>query len=80
MIGGETLAEDAIADLHRRIVENRLPSDGVGTWREQPVVEAYVSRIAGDVSAERRLKVVVDAGNGVAGLVAPGFWRTSAAR
>lgn len=71
VIGGETLAEDAIADLHRRIVENRLPSGGVGTWREQPVVEAYVSRIAGDMAAERRLKVVVDAGNGVAGLVAP---------
>ena len=71
VIGGETLAEDAIADLHRRIVEGALPADGSGTWREQPVVDAYVARIAGDVAAERRLKVVVDAGNGVAGLVAP---------
>ena len=71
VIGGETLAEDAIADLHRRIAEGRLPTDGHGTWREQDAVEAYVSRIAGDVSAERRLKVVVDAGNGVAGAVAP---------
>jgi phosphomannomutase/phosphoglucomutase len=71
VIGGETLAEDAIADLHRRIVEGRLPRDGGGTWREQSVVDAYVSRIAGDVAAERRLKVVVDAGNGVAGAVAP---------
>lgn len=71
VVGGETLAEDAIADLHRRIVEGRLPAEGGGTWREQSVVEAYVSRIAGDVAAERRLKVVVDAGNGVAGAVAP---------
>ncbi|MGE7137891.1 phosphomannomutase/phosphoglucomutase [Luteibacter sp. NPDC031894] len=71
VIGGETLAEDAIVDLHRRIAEGRLPSDGGGTWREQPVVDAYVSRIAGDVAAERRLKVVVDAGNGAAGEVAP---------
>ncbi|NID16745.1 phosphomannomutase/phosphoglucomutase [Luteibacter yeojuensis] len=71
VIGGETLAEDAIADLYRRIDEGRLPADGGGTWREQPVVDAYVARIAGDVAAERRLKVVVDAGNGVAGAVAP---------
>jgi phosphomannomutase/phosphoglucomutase len=71
VIGGETLAEDAIADLYRRIAEGRLPTDGGGTWREQPVLDAYVSRIGGDVAAERRLKVVVDAGNGVAGAVAP---------
>ena len=71
VVGGETLADEAIADLHRRIAEGRLPQDGVGTWREQSIVDAYVSRIAGDVSAERRLKVVVDAGNGVAGAVAP---------
>jgi len=71
VVGGETLAEGAIADLHRRIVEGRLEEDGLGTWREQPIVDAYVAKIAGDVSAERRLKVVVDAGNGVAGAVAP---------
>ena len=71
VVGGETLAEGAIADLHRRIAEDRLQEDGLGTWREQSIVEAYVAKIAGDVSAERRLKVVVDAGNGVAGAVAP---------
>jgi phosphomannomutase/phosphoglucomutase len=71
VVGGETLAEGAIADLHRRIAEGRLEENGVGTWREQPVIDAYVAKIAGDVSAERRLKVVVDAGNGIAGAVAP---------
>jgi phosphomannomutase/phosphoglucomutase len=71
VVGGETLAEGAIADLHRRIAEGRLEEDGLGTWREQSIIDAYVAKIAGDVSAERRLKVVVDAGNGVAGAVAP---------
>ena len=71
VVGGETLAEGAIADLHRRIAEGRLEEDGLGTWREQPVIDAYVAKIAGDVSAERRLKVVVDAGNGIAGAVGP---------
>jgi phosphomannomutase/phosphoglucomutase len=71
VVGGETLAESAIADLHRRIVEGRLEENGVGTWREQSIVDAYAAKIASDVSAERRLKVVVDAGNGVAGAVGP---------
>ncbi|UPG85569.1 phosphomannomutase/phosphoglucomutase [Luteibacter aegosomatis] len=72
VIGGETLSGDAIADLHRRIVERRLPEGGQGTWREQSVTEAYVGRVVGDIAeADRRLKVVVDAGNGIAGPVGP---------
>jgi phosphomannomutase/phosphoglucomutase len=35
------------------------------------VFQDYLDRISGDVQVERRLKVVVDAGNGVAGGVAP---------
>ena len=31
----------------------------------------YIERISGDVQVERRLKVVVDCGNGIAGAVAP---------
>ena len=71
VVGAETLADAAITDLYRRIVDGRLREDGVGTWREQSIIEPYVARIVGDVSAERRLKVVVDAGNGAAGVVAP---------
>jgi len=71
VVGGETLADDAIADLYRRIADGNLPEGGEGTWRDQSVTDAYVARIAGDVQAERRLRVVVDAGNGVAGSIAP---------
>jgi phosphomannomutase / phosphoglucomutase len=71
VIGGETLAEDAIADLYRRIGAGGLPTGGHGSWREQSVADAYVNRVADDVSTQRRLKVVVDAGNGAAGEVAP---------
>ncbi|UPG94274.1 phosphomannomutase/phosphoglucomutase [Luteibacter aegosomatissinici] len=71
VVGGETLAEDAIADLYRRIAGGGLPTGGHGSWREQSVVDAYVNRVADDVSTQRRMKIVVDAGNGAAGLVAP---------
>jgi phosphomannomutase / phosphoglucomutase len=71
VVGGETLAEDAIADLYRRIAAGGLPTGGHGNWREQSVLDAYVNRVADDVSTQRRLKIVVDAGNGAAGAVAP---------
>ncbi|HEY4090670.1 MAG TPA: phosphomannomutase/phosphoglucomutase [Luteibacter sp.] len=71
VIGGETLAEGSITDLYRRIAAGGLPTGGHGSWREQSVVDAYVNRVADDVSTQRRLKIVVDAGNGAAGEVAP---------
>ena len=72
VIGGETLYGDAITDLHARIADNRLHSAASpGGVNERDISDDYVDRIASDVQAARRLKVVVDAGNGVAGEIAP---------
>jgi phosphomannomutase / phosphoglucomutase len=71
VIGGETLAERAIQDLYVRIAEGRLEQGGAGNARRVDVVPDYIERVAGDVQAERPLKVVADAGNGIAGSVAP---------
>jgi len=71
VVGGETLAEAGIQDLYRRIAEGELPSGGQGAVREVDVGPDYIERIVSDVLTERRLKVVVDAGNGIAGKLAP---------
>ena len=71
VIGGETLAEDAIQDLHRRIVEGRL-AEGHGSLRQHDITGEYIERIASDIQTGRVLKVVVDCGNGIAGNTAPG--------
>ncbi len=72
VIGGETLAGDAVLDLHTRIAERRLhTADAPGTLSERDVTPDYVMRIASDVQLGRPLRVVVDAGNGVAGEVGP---------
>jgi phosphomannomutase/phosphoglucomutase len=70
VVGGETLAEDAIQALYSRIAESRF-STGSGGLQVLDVADDYVERITGDVQAERRLKVVVDAGNGIAGALGP---------
>ncbi|MCL7715852.1 phosphomannomutase/phosphoglucomutase [Stenotrophomonas mori] len=72
VIGGETLSGEAITDLYRRIAEGRLQTaDAVGGLQQREVVADYVQRIADDVQLDRPLKVVADAGNGVAGAVVP---------
>ena len=71
VVGGETLSEGAIQDLYRRIAGGALESGGHGGLRHVDVVPDYIERITSDVQAERRLKVVVDCGNGIPGAVAP---------
>jgi phosphomannomutase/phosphoglucomutase len=72
VVGGETLSGKAIEDLYARIAEGRLQeSSSHGNWQQRDVGQEYLERIASDVQLDRRLKVVVDAGNGVAGAIAP---------
>ena len=72
VVGGETLSGDAITDLYARIAEDRLrEAETPGTLQQRDVSDDYVARIASDVQIDRPLKVVVDAGNGVAGAIAP---------
>ncbi|KAB8314212.1 phosphomannomutase/phosphoglucomutase, partial [Tolypothrix campylonemoides VB511288] len=71
VVGGETLSGDAIVDLYTRIHDGRLHEAAPGTLSQRDIGEDYVQRIAGDIQLERPLKVVVDAGNGVAGDLGP---------
>ncbi|MBD9434702.1 phosphomannomutase/phosphoglucomutase [Pseudoxanthomonas sp. PXM03] len=72
VVGGQTLSGDAITDLYERIRDNRLfVANARGDLQQRDVSADYIQRIADDVQLERPLKVVVDAGNGVAGDIAP---------
>ncbi len=72
VLGGETLAGDAIQALYARIAEDRLyKASAPGGLQQREVAPDYIQRIAEDVQLERKLKVVIDCGNGVAGMLAP---------
>jgi phosphomannomutase/phosphoglucomutase len=71
VVGGETLSEGAIQDLYQRIAGGRLDGDGRGNLRQVDVAPDYIEKIVSDVLAERRLKIVVDCGNGIPGALAP---------
>lgn len=71
VIAGVTLSGESITALYRRIVEGRLQQAAEpGSYQQREIQDDYVQRIADDVQLERPLKVVADAGNGVAGALA----------
>ncbi|QDQ27976.1 phosphomannomutase/phosphoglucomutase [Chitinimonas arctica] len=74
MLAGETLAGEAITRLRDRIEANDF-SEGAGRYGTEDVREAYFERICGDLKLQRRMNIIVDAGNGVAGGIAPVLYR-----
>lgn len=70
VLGSETLAEQAIQSLYARITENRFTS-GSGSLQSMDVAADYIERVTNDIQIEQRLRVVVDCGNSVPGLIAP---------
>ena len=74
VLGGETLAAEAIQQLRQRLESGNLAS-GNGTFSTRDICEDYLNRITGDVKLARPLKIAVDCGNGVAGAFAPELYR-----
>ncbi|WP_218224517.1 phosphomannomutase/phosphoglucomutase [Pseudomonas sp. PIC25] len=70
VVAGDTLANEQIQVLRQRIENNDLAS-GVGSIEQVDVLDRYFKQIRDDIAMARKLKVVVDCGNGVAGVIAP---------
>lgn len=70
MLGGETLSGDTIQNLRSRIEKGPLYHGG-GRRQEADVVPDYVRRICSDVKLSKPIKIVVDCGNGVPGMLVP---------
>ncbi len=74
VVGGNTLYGEDIQGLRKIILEKKF-SSGTGTQTRANVLDAYVERIAGDVKLARPMRIAVDCGNGVAGMLAPRLYR-----
>ena len=72
VLAHNTLSEDAIQKIYAR-VKNDDVSSGQGTLQSNDIISEYVRRISEDipVALGGALKIVIDCGNGVAGVVAP---------
>jgi phosphomannomutase/phosphoglucomutase len=74
VVGGATLYGDDIQDLRKRIAAGKFAA-GQGKRSAASVLDAYVQRITGDVKLARKMRIAIDCGNGVAGMLAPKLYR-----
>lgn len=70
VLGGETLSGDTIQRLRQLIVNGKLVA-AEGSYSNEKILDKYINRITSDITLKRKMKIVVDCGNGVAGAVAP---------
>ena len=75
MLAGRTLYGDEITSIGARIAETRggasLAAAQRGKVVMRDVLPEYMAKVLGDVKLSRPMKIAIDAGNGVAGAVAP---------
>ncbi len=70
VLGGDSLHGQEITELYNRIMSRNLLS-GEGTETSQDIMADYINKITNDITLTQPLKIVIDAGNGVAGAIAP---------
>ena len=71
MLGGDTLAGEAIQELLALIEADKLTaSDKKGSVTEKDISDEYHNHIVGHVKLKRPMKIAIDAGNGVGGAFA----------
>jgi len=68
--GKKTLFGSQIKDLYHFIKKGNFEK-GSGTVSRQKVIEPYIEKVVSGIKLDRKIKVIVDAGNGTAGPVAP---------
>ncbi|HWP18328.1 MAG TPA: phosphomannomutase/phosphoglucomutase [Burkholderiaceae bacterium] len=74
VLAGRAIYGDEIQNLRRRIEEEDY-TRGDGRLTALDVLPEYRERIVSDVKLARRMKIVVDSGNGIPGASAPGILR-----
>jgi phosphomannomutase len=74
VLAGRAIYGEDIQRLRRRI-ESEHYVEGKGRSATMDVLAEYRARIVGDCKVARRMKIVVDSGNGIPGASAPGILR-----
>jgi len=75
VLAGRAIYGDEIQALRRMMESETWELRAGGQIRQVDVLAAYQARIVGDIKLARRMKIVVDCGNGIAGASAPGILR-----
>ena len=75
VMAGRAIYGEDIQALRRMMTDESWALKGGGSVRQLDVLPAYSQRIVSDIKLARKMKIVVDCGNGIAGASAPGIFR-----
>ena len=75
MAGGVTLAGNAIQNIKQRTLRGDPKTHARGGVRRMDALTKYQQAVVADIRLRRPLKVVLDCGNGVAGVIAAKLYR-----
>jgi len=70
MSGKDTLYGETIREIYRLINNNKTITDREGTQGFYNIIPEYMDYVGQDIKLQKKLRVVVDAGNGTGGAVA----------
>ena len=70
VLKGKAIFEEDIQKIYQRIL-NQDFIEGEGSCEHKDIIPHYLDRVVGDIKIQKPLSVVVDCGNGIAGLIAP---------
>jgi phosphomannomutase len=74
VLAGRAIYGDEIQDL-RKLIETEAYAKGPGRSATMDILPEYMARIVNDCKLKRRMKIVVDSGNGIPGASAPAILR-----
>ncbi len=74
VVEGVTLSAERIQAIKQRIIDSDF-SEGNGHYVREEIIDNYIERIVSDIKLKRKMKIVIDSGNGVAGATAPRVFR-----
>jgi phosphomannomutase / phosphoglucomutase len=74
VIAGKTVSMQGVQDILQRIKQRDFTA-GQGQYSEYTIIQDYIKDVCGKITIKRPLKIVVDCGNGAAGLIAPELYR-----
>ena len=75
VMGGRAIYGEDIQALRRMMEAESWRLQSGGSVRNLNVLAPYVARIVSDIKLSRKMKIVVDCGNGIAGASAPAIFR-----
>ena len=75
LLGNAALYGDQIKEIYRLASDGPFPAEKKGAIMKKDILPEYLAYIEKNISLKKKLRVVVDGGNGTGGLTAPELYR-----